>query len=364
MKKQIITFCMLFVLAVLWGCNNSDGDGRPTLEESLEAGIYELALALDSIYDSKGFRVVKPFDSKFSREPKNASLTKSGLCEEDYVAYIEFDEITGIYNYTPLNPILADTNYYYRTIYEKENSSDLLTIRIPKEKAFNYQKLYMKEEGDNALTNDFVLTATDYTYRHLNDYETIYIIDATVKIENEFAGRGTSEWLVDNNTNRFKSTYKFTEGYSAHMENNHYSEDSIVYEYKIVKNGLDLYKESIYYNKTNDITIENAQIIICFSNVKIKKDIGTEEFKIFQDSTQIERASLNLVNPIEDISNLAFCQNNIDFIITFPDGESVILSQLLGKYSYYQLKNFFMSFNHLFMIERIIEKVAIEFNAI
>ena len=358
MKRNIVAVGMLLLFsAVLWSCSESS-DSNPeqdlSLEQSLDAKAQNLGDAVNTISNSKGFEIITLNES-----------TKNGESEGDddrFSASITLDDIKGLYDYSPtINNEATETKFGFQRVFEKTKDTTLFILRLPKEKADRPWKLYLDEEGDSELVNDFVITTTDYLYSYSSGFQFEYLLDSEIEVEGEDAGELFVEWSISENLNfEYEAEFSFPDGYSVGVEFEF--GDTIAYEYDL-KSGEDvLYKEEIEITRSGETHKKELEYSLTIGNIELVKNSSTDTIQVYRDGVLEEGAIVEVIDESGESvdTDVAFCRKGRDLKITFTDGTEVILSELLGEDTLDKLDEIYSAMYDMYFVKKLVDKVARE----
>ncbi|MBN2595732.1 MAG: hypothetical protein JXR82_03000 [Marinifilaceae bacterium] len=362
MKRNIIAVgALLFFSAVLFSCSdNSDNNPEKglSLEQSLKEKTVSLTTAVDEITSSKGFEIVTMNDPTTV-----AGTTKQGSDDTKFSANITLDDIKGIYEYSAAIPAATtETKMGYSSKFEKTGDSEEFIIKLPKEKAGNPWKLYMEEEGDDSLVNDFVITTTEYNYYFSMDegFQFNNLVNSSITVEDEPAGELFVNWDIAANQNfNYESKFSFTDDYSVGVKFK--MGDTIQYAYNL-KNGEDvLFKEEMQFTKGNG---ENSsyEYKLSIGLIEIVKNSTSDSYLVYRDGVLEEGAVVEVINNSGESTeaNVVFCRKGRDLKITFADESVVVLSELLGQDTLDKMAEIFSSMYDMYFVNHVVNKVAHE----
>ncbi|NOU62062.1 hypothetical protein [Marinifilum caeruleilacunae] len=373
MKRNIVAVGMLLAFsAALWSCSSSD-DKTPeqdqTLEQNLTTETQSLAAAVDEITSSEGYGLITMSES-----------TKEGDGEEtderfSYDHSITLEDIKGVYDYIlPVTEEATETKgWYWNSAFERVDDSDFFEINLPQEKATRPWKLYVEEDGDEELDNDFNVTASQYnmsTVMSNEGYEFDYLLDADITIEEVEAGEIFVDWNMSMSTEmsfEYVSEFGFANGYSVGHE--YMFGESFDFAYNLKKDDEVLFMEEVEYTPGNEETDAEYEYALTIGNIKIVKNSSSDEYMVYRDDILEEGAIITLIEDDtkegddegnEDESDNAFCRGGFDIKITFTDGTEVILSELIGEETLEQLDEIFSSMHDMYFVNKLVDKVARE----
>jgi len=362
MKRNIVGVGMLLLFAaVLWSCSDSS-DNNPeqdlSLEQSLVAKTNTLSGAVTDISNSNGFDIITMDDS---------SSTKSGEEGEEnddprFSLSITLDDIKGLYDYTPsVNEETSETKFGHQKVFEKTKDTTLFILRLPKEKATNPWALYSNEEGDAELTNDFVITTTEYNYAYAGGFKFDYLLNSEIAVEGEPAGALYVDWSISENLHfDYMSKYSFTDNYSVGVE--FQFGDMISYQYHLDEGEDVLFKEKVEIVKVEGSDSKELEYTLAIGNIEIVKNSQSEGYQVYRDGVLEEGAVVEVVTETGETDEAAvvFCRKGLDLKITFADESTVVLSELLGEGTLDKMNEIFSSMYDMNFVKHLVDKVARE----
>lgn len=360
MKRNIITVgVLLFFSAVLWNCSESS-DKNPekglTLEESLKEKTVSLSTAVNEITNSKGFEIITMNDP-------NAIKNGDGEGNEDYRnTNITLANIQGDYAFNPdENTEGSRAKFGMPSVFAKTKDTTLFILRLPKEKAGNPWNLYMTEEGDDELNNDFVITTTDYNYSvNLTDgFQFSNMVNSSIAVEGEPAGELHVNWSITPNQNyEYESEFSFTDEYSVGIEFEY--GEVIEYSYNL-KNGEEvLFAEEIEFTRGEGEERGSFEYTLSIGIIQITKNSDSNKYIVYRAGILEEDAIIEVINDDATSTNSdqVFCRKGLDLKITFNDGSVIVLSEQLGEGTLNKMNEIFSSMYDMYFVEHIVNKVA------
>ncbi|MCZ4693263.1 hypothetical protein DWB61_06595 [Ancylomarina euxinus] len=356
MKKSI--FCigtLLLFSAALWSCSD---DSDNNLEEDLslvqlmEVKANALADAVVDISESKGFEIITIDD---------ASMKMGGGQSDDsrYVMTITLNDIKGIYDYKKgLTEQQGITKYGYLKVFDKVADSESFILRLPKEKAMRPWKLYVDEDVE--YVNDFVITTNEYNYSYLGGMQFDYLLNSEIEIEDEKAGELFVDWSISENMNfDYQSKFTFADDFSVGVEfglNEMYS-----YAFNLMKGDDILFREEVEISKSDDTDKRELKYSLELGNIKIIWNSESESYVVYRNGELQEGAKIQVTHKYEsDEAHVAFCRKGRDIKITFEDGTSIQLSELLTANTLELMNKIFSSMHDMKFVKHIVDKVARE----
>ncbi|WP_372753361.1 hypothetical protein [Labilibaculum sp.] len=358
MKRNMLAFgTILFFSVALFSCSESSDSNTEndlTLEESLTAKTSTLSTAVSTITESKGYEILTLSDSD----------TKTSTEDDDsrFSAAITLDDIKGVYEYSAaIAEDTTETKMSYNSKFEKTGDSDNFVVKLPKEKANNPWNLYLEEEGDSTLVNDFVITTTQYNYSFSGGFEFNYLLNSSIEVEEEAAGELYVNWSISEDLNyEYESKYTFTDDYSVGIEFQY--GDTVQYAY-MLKNGEDvLFKEALSFYKNDEENGRSYEYTLAIGAIEIVKSSSSDSYLVYQDGELQEDAIIEVVSDTSESTDdeHVFCRKGLDLQITFADGSVVILSELLGDGTLDKMTEIFSSMYDMYFVNHVVNKVAHE----
>lgn len=360
MKRNIITVgVLLFFSAVLFSCSESSDNNREkglSLEESLKEKTVSLSTAVNEITSSKGFNILT----------MNEPTTKTG--NEDntrFSASITLDDVKGVYEYSPAIPAATTETKmgFMSNMFAKTGDSDEFIIKLPKEKAGSPWKLYMQEDGDSTLVNDFVITTSQYNYSFSagEGFSFDYLLNSAIEAEGEAAGELFVDWSINEDRNfEYESKFSFPDNYSVGVEFSH--GDTVSYAYNL-KNGEDvLFKEEMQFTKGDGENSRTYEYKLEIGIIEIVKNSTSDSYMVYRDGVLEEDAVIEVINNSGESTeaDVVFCRKGLDLKITFADESVVVLSELLGQDTLDKMSEIFSSMYDMYFVNHVVNKVAHE----
>ncbi|MGZ2368785.1 hypothetical protein ACXR6G_03265 [Ancylomarina sp. YFZ004] len=354
MKKNIFCFgTLLLFSAVLWSCSD---DSHNNLEEDLslvqlmEVKANALTDGVVDISESKGFEIITVED--------DASL-KMGDGSR-YAMSITLNDIKGIYDYKKgVTEQQGTTKYGYLRAFDKVDDSDSFILRLPKEKAMRPWKLYVDE--DTEYVNDFVITTNEYNYSYLGGMQFDYLLNSEIEVEDVKAGELFVDWSISENMNfDYQSKFTFVDDFSVGVEFG--LGEMFTYAFNLMKGDDILFKEEVEISKSDDTNKRELEYTLTLGNIKISLNSESDTYMVYRNGELQEGATIQVVRHKyeSDDANVAFCRRGRDIKITFEDGTSIQLSELLTEDTLELMDKIFSSMHDMKFVKHIVDKVARE----
>jgi hypothetical protein len=358
MKKSIFCFGTLLLFSVaLWSCSDDSDNNLEddlTLVQLMEVKANALTDAVVDISESKGFAIITVDD--------DASL-KTGDGESDdsrYAMSITLNDIKGIYDYKKgLTEHQSTPKYGYLRVFDKVDDSDSFILRMPKEKAMRPWKLYVDEDAE--YVNDFVITTNEYNYSYLGGMQFDYLLNSEIEIEDEKAGELFVDWSISENMNfDYQSKFTFVDDFSVGVEFG--LGEMFSYSFNLMKGDDILFKEEVEISKSDDTNKRELEYTLILGNIKIILNSESDIYIVYRNGELQEGATIQVVRHKydSDDANVAFCRKGRDIKITFEDGTSIQLSELLTEDTLELMDMIFSSMHEMKFVKHIVDKVARE----
>ncbi|MFT3753541.1 MAG: hypothetical protein QM800_11940 [Paludibacter sp.] len=331
MKTKSFYVFILLISIFSWSCSNNDLS-QGTLKSSLNNSVQELNTALNVISASKGYQVLST-----SAETANAaSMVKSSVLSFDSTYNsILLTDIAGVYDYKATYKRGSMSAFRF---FSKTGESDHMIVRLPEEKVKNPRVLLHFTPADTLLTNNYVIDLSKYEY-HFNRYlGWDYQMASTINIKNVDAGAlAIQSSNSRENGYKYASEFVFADGYKASCT--YASGDTAVATYAINDGTKILYAEKYTSIKSSgDNRHREKQYSLTIGNVEIVRERNHHQNTL--DSAKVYvNGVLQLNSKVEivdaDSTSTDETENCVinrkrDLKITFDDGTSATISELLG----------------------------------
>ena len=360
-KSYLIGLVLLGFLT--WSCSNKDelSASQGSLKASMNTGAQSLTSAMSAITNSAGYQVLATGGSSNAPSLVKSTTSNSGSFFSTPLDTITLADIAGTYDYKASkykkwHPELL--NFFAKT----GTSSDFI-VRLPASKVKNPGSLFHFTASDTTLVNNYVIDVSKYNY-NFGRFLWNYSLASTITIDNIAAGTLTVQ-SSRNRTNgyHFMSDFVFANGYDAKIVYN--TGDTILSDYNISKGGVTLFEEkftsikndtaSRHREKEYSLTIGNVLIV----RNPTHGNSGLDSAKVYVGGTLQTKAKVQFIDITNhnDTTEFSIIGRNRDLQITFDDGTTQTVSQLLGS-TITDVRTLFVSLRQVYFATNIVDWVA------
>jgi len=356
MKTRSYYAIILLVSMIAWSCSSSDMS-QGTLKSSLNTSVQELNAAMNKISASQGYQVLSISTSTAT----TANFVKS--VSETYDStynHILLSDIAGIYDFKATEKRGPQSAL---KLFTKTGTSDLMIVRLPESKVKNPNSLARYSPSDTVLANDYVISLSKYQDYFKNSNTWDYEMASTINIKKVDAGA-----LAIQSSNSIEKGYKyasefvFTDGYKASCV--YSSGDTAVATYAINNGSKVLYAEkyTAIRGTKNDRHHEN-RYSLTIGNVEIVRGMGKnglDSAKVYVGGVLQTNAKIQIMDiagTIGDATDNSVINHNRELQITFDDGTTSTISDLLGT-SVKTIRNLFASLRQSTFVVNIVDWIA------
>ncbi|MDD4992702.1 MAG: hypothetical protein PHR83_10750 [Paludibacter sp.] len=331
--KSKISFPVILLLSILsWSCSNNDL-GQASLKDSMNKSVQELATAMNKISTSNGYQVL----AISSGVPSNttASLVKSSVAAFDTTySSIKLADIAGIYDYKAVK-YKRGGNQLFR-FFTKSGTSDHMIVRLPESKLKNPSGLLHYSPSDTLLVNNYIIDLSKYEYNFNRRLGWNYQMISTINIKDVNVGAlaiQSSSSIA--NGYKYASEFVFADGYKASCT--YASGDTAVTSYAINDGSKVLYSEKYTAIRgSKNGKHKEKQYTLTIGNVEIVRGLNHEVLDsakvyvggVLQKNAKVEIVDINTSD--DDSDDVSVINKNRELKITFDDGTSATISDLLG----------------------------------
>jgi hypothetical protein len=347
MKKQgRIILVMVFLSALLWGCNKNTGfNGNTSLKQAINQSAQNLNTAMSAISSTKAYSILTI---------NGGTLKSATITDPVYKVYIPLDTIKGIYDY---KPVTKPDRWGWSLIkfFKKTADNSQMIVRMPLKKVTNPWSLRQYSPADSVLTNNFSIAVSDYHNNYNSYWDYDYILASEISVDNTVAGNLNIKSIVSpTNGIQYASQYAFSGSYTAKYKYN--SGDTTVSSFTILSGVNILYEEKLLTVKNDTARFgREHQYILTIGNVQIARKSGTKAVEVSVNGVLQPNAVVAIVDKASD-TEASVCKKR-DVQITFEDGTTTTISTLIGK-SIDNIKTLFDSLHSVYFAAYIVDWIA------
>lgn len=361
MKTKSLYLAVLMVGILSWSCNKSDSLGSSanpvSLKTSMNGGVKELNTALNSISASAGYQVLAG--------PTDLTTKSAMISPLDTIKHsIHLADIAGIYDYKARTTQKWPASMMH--FFTKTGESSQMIVRLPEEKVKASKMLLRYSPADTLLTNNYIVTLSDYQYNFNWFVSYDYKMASSIKIKDVDAGILKIQ-SSNNKTSgyHFASEFAFPNGYLTKCQ--YSSGDTAVSVYAITKGTQTLYEEKYTAIKTNaDLRHRERAFKLTIGNVVIERNYNMghsslDSAKVYvggvlQLKSKVEIVD-KIVDPTADNTDKCLTNKKRELKITFDDGTSATFTELAGT-AVDNISTLFTSMRQVYFATGIIDWIA------
>ncbi len=361
MKTKNLIPLLIMLSVFMWSCTSKTDLSSTSLKSSLDQSISTLSTAMNVISSSDGYQVLTTPSSTTTSSGAPSFAPGFDLIDSTYIT-ISLSDIKGVYDYNKSHgqPRWEHslTNFFTKTA----SDSSKMIVRLPSEKVMKPWLLFHFATLDTTLTNDYVFSLSTYKYSFNRFLGWNYDMASNINIKNIDAGNLS----IQSSSNKtagyhFTSQFDFTNGYTANCSI--LTGDTAVSTYAISQSGKILYQEQ--YTSVKSATnrhFREKQYALTIGNVKIVRTPGPNSLdsaKVYVGGVLQINAKVEIVDSVADSSEVSITNHNREIKITFDDGTSSTISQLLGT-SIQTIRNLFADLRQSYFATGIVDRIAWE----
>ncbi len=361
-KNYYLGLVLVLLGFLTWSCTNKDEASlsQGSLKTSLNTSVQSLTTAMTAISASQGYQVLANTGPTSAPSLVKSTTSASASFVSAPKDTITLSEIAGIYDYKATkykwHPELFD-------FFAKTGTSSDFIVRLPATKVKNPNSLFHFMAIDTTLVNNYVIDVSKYNYdfgRFLWDYT----LAATITVDNVQAG--TLNIVSSNNRTsgyHFTSDFLFSNGYDAKVV--YSTGDTILSDYAITKGSTILFDEKFTAIKSDtasrhrereySLTVGNVKIV----RSPVKGSSGLDSAKVYVNDVLQTKSKVEFIdiNSKADTTEFSIVGHNRDLKITFDDGTTSTVSQLLGS-TITGVRTLFTSLRQVYFATSIVDWVA------
>ena len=341
-----ISFMFVFMVAFLWGCTEKTETDLPvSLKEAVNLGSNDLNAAVSNLSSSDAFKIL----TMSAGNMKSASATNT-----TYKVYIPLDTIRGLYEYKP--GVKPDRwGWSLIKFFKKTTTNSKMIVKMPLSKVKNPWTLRLFNPADSSLANNFQISVSDYHNNYNSYWDYDYINASEISIDNAVAGNLNIKSIVSPaNGTQYASSYSFSGSYIAKYAYNYNKKDTTVSSFSILSGSKLLYQEKLLTVKNDTARFgREQQYSLTIGSVSIVRKAGSAS--VYVNGVLQPKATVTVIDKAAD-SEASVCHKR-DIKITFEDGTTTTISELIGK-SVPNMATLFDSLHSVFFASYVVDWIA------
>ncbi len=358
MKTKNVYLALILLSFILWSCSTQDDLGQKTLKTSITSSAQQLTTAMNVISSSEGYKILGISDTQSSASKVSGSWD---FVIDSTMNSIVLTDIAGVYDYK--------ANYYERgpkpilRFFTKTADSNIMVVRLPEEKVKRPGSLTHFELADSLLVNNYVISLSDYQYNFNRFLGWNYKMASTINLKSIDVGNlKIQSSSSKENGYVYASEFTFVDNYKAMCT--YASGDTTIVTYSISDGAKTLYEEK-YTAIKNLVEKRNREreYSLTIGNVQIvrKPNFGKntlDSAKVYVSGILQSNAKIEIIDvTLTDNSDNSIVNHKRDIKITFDDGTSTTISELLGE-SVTTIRTLFASLRQASFATKVIDRIA------
>jgi hypothetical protein len=364
MKTKSFIPIMLFLSLITWSCSTNEVS-QGSLKESINKSVQNLTTALNTISASNGYQILAISSSTTTNTP---NFVKSSVAAFDTTFNsILLTDIAGVYDYKAVKSKRGPMQLMHFFI-KTRDTTDMI-VRLPEAKVKHPESLLQYFASDTLLTNNYIIDLSKYDYHFNPRLGWDYQMASNINIKGTNVGA-----LAIQSSNSMAKGYKyasefvFADGYQASCT--YASGDTAVATYDINNGSKVLYSEkytAIMTKGSKENRHHEQQYSLTIGNVEIVREMGRnglDSAKVYVGGVLQSKAKIQIVDDVtvsntttEDAEN-SVINHKRELIITFEDGTSSTISDLLGTTSITTIRSLFASLRQSSFAVGIVDWIA------
>ncbi|MCX6236820.1 MAG: hypothetical protein NTY07_04540 [Bacteroidia bacterium] len=273
---------------------------------------------------------------------------------------ILLSDIAGVYDYKA-NTVTKGPNSILR-FFSKTAENPQMIVRLPEEKIKASKSLLHYTPSDTLLTNNYVVTLSDYQYNFNWFVSYDYKMASSIKIKDVNAG----VLKIQSSSNKtdgyhFASEFVFPNGYVTKCQ--YSSGDTATSVYAITDGTKTLYEEKYTAIKSiTDMRHRETAFSLTIGNVLITRNLGKgqaslDSAKVYVGGVLQLKSKVELVDKTTDPIDNCITNKKRELKITFDDGTSSTFTELAGNVIT-DISSLFISMRQVYFATGIIDWIA------
>jgi len=357
MKAKNLYWAVFMIGLISWSCNNKEGlnlsSDSGSLKSSLTNSVQELKTAMNTISTSAGYQVLAgPADLT----TKNALITPLDTIKHS----ILMADIAGVYDYK-VNTVIRWPNPLIR-FFSKTAENSQMIVRLPEEKIKASRSLLRYVPGDSLLSNNYVITLSEYQYNFNWFVSYDYKMASAIKIKDVDAGTLKIQSSSSKaNGYHFASEFVFPNGFVTKCQ--YSSGDTAISVYAITAGTKTLYEERYTAIKTSaEPRLSEKSFSLTIGNVLIERksvmgSAGLDSAKVYVGGVLQLNSKVEIVDKTTDSADKCITNKKRELKITFDDGTSATFTELAGTVIT-DISTLFASMRQVYFATGIIDWIA------
>jgi len=357
MKTKSLYLAVLMLGLLSWSCSNKDGLNTSLNTESLKTsinnGVQELTTAMNAISSSAGYQVLTG--------PADLTTKSAVLSPFDTITHSIFlADIAGVYDYKA--KLIAKGPGSIMRFFNKTAENAQMIVRLPEEKVKASKSLLRYSPADTLLTNNYVVTLSEYQYNFNWFVSYDYKMASSIKIKDVEAGLLKIQSSNSKaNGYHFTSEFVFPNGYITKCK--YTSGDTATSVYAISNGAKTLYEEKYTAIKnSSDMRHRETEFSLTIGNVLIVRKLNPgqaslDSAKVYVAGVLQLKSKVELVDKTTDTTDKCISNKKRELKITFDDGTTSTFTELAGTVVT-DISTLFASMRQVYFATGIIDWIA------
>lgn len=359
MKSTKFYLAITLLSFLTWSCSNKNELSQGTLQNALSSNTQSLTTAMNTISGSTAYQVLTNSDVPSDGTAKRVSTENTVAVSMDSIL---LSNITGIYDYNNTK-VVKRWNPSLLQFFTKTADTSFMMVRLPEEKVRRPRELLVYDPADSTLTNNYILGLTDYKYRFASNFSLWdYQMATNINIKGVDAGAlniQSSNSRV--NGYQFGSGFAFASGYNTKCV--YKTGDSLISIYSISKESKVVYEEKFTAAKTAAFGARHREreYSLTIGDVRIVRKTGLkglDSAKVYVADVLQSKAKVEIVDQVTDSVETSITNHKRELKITFDDGTSTTITQLLGSGTLEEIRKLFASLRQSYFAINIVDNIA------
>ncbi len=330
MRTQSLILAVLMLGLISSSCTKTTDlnstSGQVSLKSALAQGVQDLTTAVNAITTSAGYQVVAG--------PSDLTTKSLSLSPLDTVQHsILLADISGVYDYKATTVVRGPGSFL--RFFNKTAENAQMIVRMPEEKVKASRSLLHYTPSDTLLTNNYVVTLSDYQYRFRYFNGWTYQMASAIKVKDVDAGLLKIQTSNDKTLGyKFASQFNFPNGYVT--KTSYTSGDTAISSYAISNGTKTLYEEKyVGIKSSTELRHRETEFSLTIGNVLIVRKLNhaqtsLDSAKVYVSGVLQTKSKVEIVDKVTDNTNQSVAGQKRELKITFDDGTSKTFTELAG----------------------------------